>query len=1108
MDFISLVLFVLMEVAIAVYFLAFLPMARLMAEAERRVEDVRRELVHMRAFLKEIETQRQAEVEGLDEWLDDLNDVARNAEDLLETFFDKTVQRSWIFSFVDIFKIHLELYRISKKMRKLSERRMKYDRSHKSANDESQQETSDNARVVPAVEKLSYILKENLVAGSEMKKMVEEVRDEVVSMVNVVFNLKSKEISSEREKVWLEEANKVCNFAASVIEDFITRRARTWFCKDKLMCFLALPGSSKKKLRKEMNYIKTQVRGALFRRLTYGVGEEDVGDKTGFSYGDWKRDVWEIIALQVAAGYLFVMQDPVVVILCAVISNFAIQAKENVYKMMSVNKRLESIKRDLALTHAFFKDIRGVEGLNKRQEVWVEQIREAAQQAQAILDECELKMSRYNGLYQHIFPPLVFDNGINEILCKIHNNWERKIIFDIANIEGSVQGSCSEIQIVVEHNDNSDTEEDPLLPAGMANNDQLVKMSIEKEVETIREDLRMMKALFHDAEEMGELDGRSNIWMEQMRENTREMECRNDEYASKFEDKPISIFNFHALHKIESKINETRRNILELSRIRKRYGIHLQSRAESSYMVHRLLERTQPLTIKEYDTIASNTPPYLMRCLSYFVLFPPDFEIPARRLIVLWVAQGLVRYEWAPPEQVAESYLKELIDLSMVQIAKAKHNGKVKTCRLPNALRQSTSFQHYLSIYSTNSDLMADHQDENDNCYNDIHSDTVTASASLKRLYKNVRSFLSFDARNGSKPGQDIGQFLNRCISSGCFLLLRVLDLERVYKPQLPKNIARLSRLRYLGLRWTYLESLPSSISSLLALQTLDLKHTYINILTSSIWKMQLRHLFLSETYRTRFPPHPIGNYLFDLQTLWGLFVDVKTPVKGGLDRLINIRKLRLACQSMSLNEMDMESQLKAVAKWIMNLKHLETLILKSRKEDGQPWDLHLESLADHAHLTDMYLMGILKSSSIESLFPPSLIELTLSHSELKQESVEILGHLPKLQSLCLFAGSYIEETLHCKNGNFPQLDILKIWKLEQLTKWNIEEEAFPLLTKLEIRSCNFLHVLPDGLQHVNTLTELKLTTMSENFMKRARSVDKHKFPSSCNVFHCYIKNG
>lgn len=361
--------------------------------------------------------------------------------------------------------------------------------------------------------------------------------------------------------------------------------------------------------------------------------------------------------------------------------------------------------------------------------------------------------------------------------------------------------------------------------------------------------------------------------------------------------------------------------------------------------------------------------------------------------------------------------------------------------------------------------------------------------------------FLSFDDKAGSnKPGEQIGKFLNGCIQSDCFLQLRVLDCERVYKPNLPENIARLSRLRYLGLRWTCLVSLPSSIGSLLKLQTLDLKHTCIDTLPSSIWKMYLRHLFLSETFRTRFPPQTAKvNHLSNLQTLWRLFVDDETPLKGGLDTLVNITRLRLACQHMPFQQDAMKEQLEAVADWIMKLEHLQSLTLQSRDEDGQPWILRLNSFQNNINLTDMYLLGTLTTSSVSlSQFPPSLVELTLSHSKLESDPMQILKNFQNLRILSLFAESYMGETMNCEGSqSFPQLRVLKLCKLEQLVEWKIEQGALPSLRQLEIKSCPRMTMLPDGLQHVTTLLELKLTNMPILVDDHMR---QHKIPHKCPV--------
>jgi hypothetical protein len=59
------------------------------------------------------------------------------------------------------------------------------------------------------------------------------------------------------------------------------------------------------------------------------------------------------------------------------------------------------------------------------------------------------------------------------------------------------------------------------------------------------------------------------------------------------------------------------------------------------------------------------------------------------------------------------------------------------------------------------------------------------------------------------------------------------------------------------------------------------------------------------------------------------------------LDRLVNVTKLGLSYQQMSLQIID---QIEAVADWIAKLEHLQSLRLKSRGEEGKPWIFHLKS--------------------------------------------------------------------------------------------------------------------------------------------------------------------
>ena len=241
---------------------------------------------------------------------------------------------------------------------------------------------------------------------------------------------------------------------------------------------------------------------------------------------------------------------------------------------------------------------------------------------------------------------------------------------------------------------------------------------------------------------------------------------------------------------------------------------------------------------------------YMRRCLFYFTLFPKDFDIPERRLMALWAAEDLVQPEGEneTPEDVAERCLNMLIAQGMVQVTKKKLNGNVKMVRLPDALRQywlskaqqatflgiHTDTRSELSLGTSRLRRLVDHLDKEDVSFDHIHSDYNTTT-SLAPYYEDVLSFISFDTRKESQPGEDLGNFLHQSISSGCFLVLLVLDLENVFRPKLPEAIGKLTGLRYFGLRSTFLEILPSSISKLQNVQTLDMKHTSINTLPDSI---------------------------------------------------------------------------------------------------------------------------------------------------------------------------------------------------------------------------------------------------------------------------------
>ncbi|GKE54188.1 putative disease resistance RPP13-like protein 2, partial [Tanacetum coccineum] len=283
---------------------------------------------------------------------------------------------------------------------------------------------------------------------------------------------------------------------------------------------------------------------------------------------------------------------------------------------------------------------------------------------------------------------------------------------------------------------------------------------------------------------------------------------------------------------------------------------------------------------------------HLKVCLLYSVLFPKDFDIPVRRLLRLWLAEGFVKHTSTKsfPEDTAETYFEELINRNMFQISKLRSDNSPRRCRvlgvvhdfwLPKAQKTNLfytycKFINFEEVGSLNVRRMVEYESPNNEQGNDKKQVTKNENAAYPPLSRyltsfeietpnsfspkksqpksylfnpvHLRSYMSFDhKKTGYRQANQIGSFLGNIINGGIGLL-RVLDLEGVYKPILPENLGNLCNLRYLGLRSTYLDSLPPSVGELTHLETLDMKTTCIDELPGSICKLKkLHHRNLNE---------------------------------------------------------------------------------------------------------------------------------------------------------------------------------------------------------------------------------------------------------------------
>lgn len=477
-------------------------------------------------------------------------------------------------------------------------------------------------------------------------------------------------------------------------------------------------------------------------------------------------------------------------------------------------------------------------------------------------------------------------------------------------------------------------------------------------------------------------------------------------------------------------------------------------------------------------------------CLLYLALFPKDYDIPVRRLIRLWLAEGFVKIgnkrSGEPfPEDRVQKCFEELADRSMIQITKLRSDNSPRQCRLVSV------FHDYLLPKVTDISLF------------DIHKKSENFEGAMgpfgvRRMVQHIgttgaldreqsqpkyntldpsrlRSYISFNFQRKDMPEKDVGILLGRIISSN-FRLLRVLDLEGVCKPCLPDKLGHLYHLRYLGLRWTFIESLPESVGYLSYLETLDVKHTRVDSLPNSIWKLKkLRHLNLNNI-RLAMPP----SSSLTLLTLWGLLLDEKISISDGLGKLLDLRELGI--------KFNLTTSQGVLLDWIAKLVNLQSLRLTSVNDIGRPSKLVLKPLANLDKLSHLNLYGNLGRLPALNEFPPMVKVLTLSISQLNKDPMETLEQLPCLIVLRLLGDSFTGKRMVCHRGGFKKLQVLKLWLLKELEEWDVEEEAMESLKELDIRRCHKLNSIPSRLlQKQRCLEELTLTDMPDEFVARIK---------------------
>ncbi|XP_070018161.1 putative late blight resistance protein homolog R1A-3 [Nicotiana sylvestris] len=480
-----------------------------------------------------------------------------------------------------------------------------------------------------------------------------------------------------------------------------------------------------------------------------------------------------------------------------------------------------------------------------------------------------------------------------------------------------------------------------------------------------------------------------------------------------------------------------------------------------------LINKDDPESCLKYVEMSYiHLPEKMKACFLYCGAFPQGFEIPAWKLIRLWISEGLINSELnATLEEMAEQYLNELINRNLVMVMQKRVDGLVKTCRIHDMLHQfckmeakSEGFFQEVCEKTDQPGLSIPDLDTSRRLL--IQLPLLEAFISKEPFAEHVRSFLCFSKKHkGSEQLSDI-RLLHKA-----FPLVRVLDIESL-DFSFSNLFKELYHLRYIAISGNC-ASLPAFVGKFWNLQTLILNTKASTIeIKADIWNMlQLRHLHTNVPAKLTSPATQTTYGSSCLQTLSKV-----APGSCGEDVLLracNLKKVSIQGEMAEFLETN-----KGGFRNFAKLKFLE----------------HLKLLNDFGR--SMRKVVQLPPAFAEYL--QKLNKLTLSHTKFPWSDANILARLECLEVLKLKENAFSGTTWDLDIGGcFSQLKVLFIQRAD-FEIWKASDLSFQRLKCLVLISCDKLEVVPFELAGVSSLQQMTLENTNKA-IKSAKAIECRK---------------
>ncbi|QHO22343.1 Putative disease resistance RPP13-like protein [Arachis hypogaea] len=460
-------------------------------------------------------------------------------------------------------------------------------------------------------------------------------------------------------------------------------------------------------------------------------------------------------------------------------------------------------------------------------------------------------------------------------------------------------------------------------------------------------------------------------------------------------------------------------------------------------------------------------PEHLKRCFVYCSLYPKDYQFDKDELILLWMAENLLR----PPKrgETLEEVGRECFDDLVSRLFFKQGEDYLRKYFVMHDLMHDLATSLAGNLYCKFSEELGEKEEMSILTRHLSYGDSIPEKICSSNKIESLRTLLC--RKHGAHARKGCAMLPGDILSKNKYL--RVLSFGRLNI--FPDSLAKLIQLRYLDLSWSDIVVLPESLCKLCNLQTLKLEYCFkLTMLPNGMYNLvNLRHLDIRGTPLKEMPK---GMGKLKQLRILSKFV-VGKQEDNGMEELGGLLNLHGSLEIEKLENVVDGNEARSAR--IIDKKQIEELLLKWSLSSG-------DDMVSKTHTDEQDILhGLQPHTGLKKLtvdvYRGKIFPDWIGHSlyqNMTSVSLECcwnccvvpsLGQLPSLKSLRIERFDELKsigKEFYKNEGHqhsspiapFPSLESLEFDRMSCWEEWHLpDSEAFPQLKSLQIRGCRML---------------------------------------------------